>query len=84
MSSRREFLLTMLLVPLGLRLPKDLSLSVNSQVPCWDCGEVLFDDEQEAREVAAGLQCWTCFYLDTGELRKMLTTVARKEPFYRL
>lgn len=65
MSSRREFLLAMVLVPLGLRPPNNGSFSVNSQVPCWDCGEVLFDDEQEAREVAAGLQCWTCFEFDT-------------------
>ncbi len=66
-----------------LWIPAD-SLRVIDAAPCWDCGEVLFDNEQEAREVAAGLQCWTCFNLDTGRLRRLMAPVGNREPFFRL
>ena len=60
-------LLAMVLAPLGLRVPKPVSLSSNSQVPCWDCGQVPID-EKERQTVALGFNCQTCFDRDTAEL----------------
>ncbi len=80
MMDRREFvarsLPAMLLALLGLRLPKAPSLSSNSQVPCWDCGQVPID-EKERQTVALGFNCQACFDRDTGELRKYSRWSAR-------
>ena len=69
----------MLLALLGLRLPKALSLSRNSQVPCWDCGQLPID-EKDRQAVALGFNCQTCFDRDTGELRNYPRWVATPPP----
>ena len=73
MMDRRTFvarsLPAMLLALLGLGASRAPSLSSNSQVPCWDCGQVPID-EKERQTVALGLNCQTCFDRDTAELLK--------------
>ncbi len=83
MIDRRAFvarlLPAMLLAPLGLGASKALSLSRNSQVPCWDCGQLPID-EKDRQAVALGFNCQTCFDRDTGELRNYPRWSARIQP----
>ena len=75
MMARRTFvarsLPAMLLALLGLQLPKGRSLSSNSQVPCWDCGQVPIN-EKDRQTVALGFNCQTCFDRGTEELLELM------------
>ncbi|KKM79411.1 hypothetical protein LCGC14_1350210 [marine sediment metagenome] len=79
MSNRREFLLTMSLALLGLRLSK--ASSSPARGACWDCGQVP-TDRTEARATEVGLQCWDCFNRDTAEMaeRWRLPWTTRLQP----
>ncbi|KKK83747.1 hypothetical protein LCGC14_2790250, partial [marine sediment metagenome] len=52
------------------------SLSSNSQVPCWDCGQVPID-EKDRQTVALGFNCRVCFDRDTVELERFINSGLR-------